>query len=43
VVHQMPCLPLLVLAILGFNYGLNYSEDLFLVFHIVLHREIYYW
>jgi len=43
VVHQMPGLPLLVLAILGFNYGLNDCKDLLLVFHIVLHREIYYW
>ena len=43
VVHQMPGLPLLVLAILGFNYGLNDSKDLLLVFHIILHREIYNW
>ena len=43
VVHQMPRLPLLVLAILCFYNGLNDSEYLLLVFHIILHGKVYYW
>jgi len=32
VVHEMPSLPLLIFAVLGFYYGLNDGEYLFLVF-----------
>ena len=43
VVHEMSGLPLLVFAVLCFYDSLNDGEYLLLVFHVILHREIYYW